>query len=124
MGMPAQQTEWTAEMARTLPDDGKRYEVLDGELFVTSAPSWDHQHAVESLILLLDPYVRANSLGYVRTSPADVEFSPRVAARHRFVLRRRRSPLARFHIAELDKKHPPTRAVLCRLQEIHQTHKP
>jgi hypothetical protein len=31
MGMPAQQTEWTAEMARALPDDGKRYEVLDGD---------------------------------------------------------------------------------------------
>lgn len=37
--MPAQQMNWTAEMARALPDDGKRYEVLDGELFVTPAPS-------------------------------------------------------------------------------------
>ena len=34
MGMPAPQTEWTAEMERALPDDRKRYEVLDGELFV------------------------------------------------------------------------------------------
>lgn len=32
MGMPAKQTEWTAEMARALPEDGNRYEVLDGEL--------------------------------------------------------------------------------------------
>jgi hypothetical protein len=39
MGMPAQQTEWTADLARALPDDGKRYEVLDGALFVTPAPS-------------------------------------------------------------------------------------
>ena len=43
MGMPAQQTDWTAEMARALPEDGNRYEVLDGELFVTPAPSWKHQ---------------------------------------------------------------------------------
>ena len=28
MGMPARQSEWTAEMARALPDDGMRYEVL------------------------------------------------------------------------------------------------
>jgi probable addiction module antidote protein len=27
--MPAHQTEWTAEMVKALPDDGKRYEVLD-----------------------------------------------------------------------------------------------
>ncbi len=45
MGMPAQQTEWTADMARALPDNGKRYEVLDGELFVTPAPSFRHQYA-------------------------------------------------------------------------------
>src|SRR5688572_3853266 len=31
MGMPVQETEWTAEMVRALPDDGRRYEVLDGE---------------------------------------------------------------------------------------------
>jgi hypothetical protein len=39
MGMPAPHTDWTAEMARALPDDGNRYEVLDGELFVSPAPS-------------------------------------------------------------------------------------
>ena len=41
MGMPVQDvsTRWTAAMARGLPDDGKRYEVLDGELFVTPSPT-------------------------------------------------------------------------------------
>ena len=29
MAMPAQHTEWTVEMVRTLPDDGNRYEVID-----------------------------------------------------------------------------------------------
>jgi Uma2 family endonuclease len=77
MGMPAQETEWTAEMARALPDDGKRYEVLDGELFVTPAPSWDHQGVVGRLHLLLAPYVEAHGLGWAMLSPADIEFSPR-----------------------------------------------
>ena len=36
-------TEWTAAMVAALPDDGNRYEVLDGELAMTPAPSWDHQ---------------------------------------------------------------------------------
>jgi Uma2 family endonuclease len=39
MVMPALQKEWTVEEALALPDDGNRYEVLDGELFVTPAPT-------------------------------------------------------------------------------------
>jgi hypothetical protein len=38
MAMPAQPTEWTVEMVRALPNDGNRYEVLGGELFVTPEP--------------------------------------------------------------------------------------
>jgi Uma2 family endonuclease len=77
MGMPAQETEWTAEMARALPDDGKRREVLDGELVVTPAPSWDHQSVVEQLYLLLAPYVRAHRIGVAKLSPAEIEFATR-----------------------------------------------
>ncbi len=77
MGMPAQQTEWTADMARALPDDGKRYEVLDGELFVTPSPRLSHQLVVGSIFVALDAYVRAHSLGLALMSPADIEFSPR-----------------------------------------------
>lgn len=36
MVMPAQKTDWTAEMVRALPDDRRRYEVLDGELYISS----------------------------------------------------------------------------------------
>ena len=76
MGMPAPQTDWTAEMVRALPDDGNRYEVLDGELFVSPAPRYDHQFIVLRLASLLDAYVREHKLGWVLSSPADVEFSP------------------------------------------------
>ena len=31
MGMPQATEGWTAEMVRALPDDGNRYEVVDGE---------------------------------------------------------------------------------------------
>jgi len=76
MGMPAHQTEWTAEMARALPDDGKRYEVLDGELFVSPAPRLDHQAVVLHLAVRLEAYVRTHKLGWLFVSPADIEFSP------------------------------------------------
>ena len=72
MAMPAQPTEWTVEMVRALPDDGNRYEVIDGELFVTSAPTLAHQRAVLELALLIAPYVRAHRIGEAIISPADV----------------------------------------------------
>ena len=75
MSMPAETTRWTAERARALPDDGKRYEVLDGELFVTPAPTLLHQRALLYLIRVLDPYVSTHRLGELLTSPADIEFS-------------------------------------------------
>ena len=75
MAMPAPNTKWTAEMARALPDDGNRHEVLDGVLFVTPAPSWNHQRVAFLLAITLRDYVRPRALGEVLLSPADVEFS-------------------------------------------------
>ena len=72
MAMPAQPTEWTVEMVRALPDDSNRYEVIDGELFVTPAPSVAHQRAVLELALLIAPYVRGHRIGEALISPADV----------------------------------------------------
>src|SRR5688572_15889011 len=72
MAMPAQPTEWTVSMVRALPDDGNRYEVIDGELFVTPAPTWTHQRAVRELTLLVAPYVSAQGVGEAIFAPADV----------------------------------------------------
>jgi Uma2 family endonuclease len=78
MAMPAQHTEWTVEMVRALPDDGNRYEVIDGELFVTPAPSVIHQRAVLELAYLVGPYVRANHIGEAIISPVDaIVYDPR-----------------------------------------------
>jgi Uma2 family endonuclease len=74
MRMPQAAQRWTPAMVRALPDDGNRYEVVAGELFVTPAPSFDHQQAVARLLLRLVPYVDAHGLGYALASPADIEF--------------------------------------------------
>lgn len=76
MGMPAQETWWTLEMVRALPDDGKRYEVLDGVLLVSPAPSFRHQRAIQLLFRILDEYTRAHRIGETMLSPADIELSP------------------------------------------------
>ncbi|MGQ0714912.1 MAG: Uma2 family endonuclease [Gemmatimonadaceae bacterium] len=70
MAMPA--THWTVEMVRALPDDGKRYEVIDGELFVTPSPTLQHQRAAFELGVLLRAYVGTHALGDVLLAPADV----------------------------------------------------
>ena len=79
MGMPAQQQDldWTVERAHALPDDGNRYEVLDGELFVTPSPVWRHQGAVGLLHAPLLSHVLERRIGWAVTAPADVIFSPR-----------------------------------------------
>jgi Uma2 family endonuclease len=76
MGMPAHETYWTLEMVRALPEDGKRYEVLDGTLLVSPAPTYRHQRAVGLLYEILAPYTRNTGIGETLLSPADLELSP------------------------------------------------
>ena len=59
-------------MVRALPDDGNRYEIIDGELYVTPAPSVVHQRAVRELALIVAPYVRTHRIGEALFAPADV----------------------------------------------------
>ena len=73
MAMPAT-TRWTTEMVRALPDDGKRHEVIDGELFVTPSPSWRHQDAVLGMARVLHPHVTTRGVGHVIIAPADIAF--------------------------------------------------
>jgi Uma2 family endonuclease len=53
----------TLEEYRALPDDGNRYELIDGELFVTAAPVPDHQDVLSAIVQLLLPATEAKRLG-------------------------------------------------------------
>ena len=59
------QKRWTLEELHSLPDDGNKYELIRGELFVTPAPTLSHETIAARLTRILDPYVAANDLGYV-----------------------------------------------------------
>lgn len=67
---------WTAERVRALPEDGKRYEVLDGELLVSPSPSGRHQVAVGRLYRILAEFVETHGLGLAMCSPSEIEYSP------------------------------------------------
>jgi Uma2 family endonuclease len=80
MGMPALPTTgWTVDMLETLPDDGKRYEIIDGELFVTPAPYVAHQIVVGELHARLRDYLRAHPVGRAIIAPADVRTGDRTS---------------------------------------------
>jgi Uma2 family endonuclease len=66
---------WTVADLAELPDDGNRYEVIDGELHVTPVPTSNHQRAIARLFLILAPYVEQQRLGEVLFAPVDVTFS-------------------------------------------------
>lgn len=55
VGMPVlpQSRPLTADDLATVPDDGHRYELVDGTLIVTPAPSTRHQRAVARLLKAL-----------------------------------------------------------------------
>jgi Uma2 family endonuclease len=59
-----------------LPNDGNRYEILDGELSVTPAPGTRHQTVLGNLHRLLANYVVANQLGKVFIAPTDLLLAP------------------------------------------------
>lgn len=58
-----------------LPNDGKRYEIIDGELFVTPAPLTLHRRLVTRLSSFLCGFLETHLLGEVFVAPFDVVFS-------------------------------------------------
>lgn len=67
-------TKMTCDQYCLLPDDGKQYEVIDGELFVTPAPTPRHQEILGKLLFRLHTHVEANSLGKVYPGRVDIVF--------------------------------------------------
>ena len=66
---------FTYEDYLLLPED-RRYEIIDGDLFMTPAPGTPHQRLVGRLYRFLDDHVRSRKLGEVLIAPCDVVLSP------------------------------------------------
>lgn len=60
---------WTSQDLQALPKNGKRYEIIDGELYTSRQPHWNHQGVCDRLVLLLGVWGKQSGLGYIRSAP-------------------------------------------------------
>ena len=74
------QGEWTYEDYLRLPEDGNRYEVIRGVLYVTPAPTYKHQIVAGNLQFRFRSFVEERALGVVLYAPFDVKLPFRIGA--------------------------------------------
>lgn len=70
--MYEQLVKLTYEDYCALPEDGKRYEILDGDLYMSPSPMTPHQRAALRMARLLCDFVDVRMLGEVFIAPCDV----------------------------------------------------
>lgn len=69
---PPKQGNWNYDAYTQLPDNGMRYEVIGGELFMSPAPRPKHQDAILNLSYLFTGWVKKNKSGKIYIAPIDV----------------------------------------------------
>lgn len=67
--------KFTYEDLQHIPPDRNRYEIVDGELFVSPSPIPLHQRIVGNLFGELRTHVRKHHLGEVFVAPCDIVFT-------------------------------------------------
>ncbi len=60
---------WAIQDLNLLPDDGSRYEIIDGELYVSKQPDWQHQLVCVRLVALLENWCEQTHAGMVNFAP-------------------------------------------------------
>ena len=76
-----------------MPEDGRRYQLIEGDLDVTPAPSATHQRVSRNLEFFLTDHIRRHRLGVILYAPIDVLLAPDTVVQPDvvFVSRERRS---------------------------------
>lgn len=68
-------TKLTYEDYRQFPEDGRRHEIIDGDHYVSAAPSVYHQWVLTRLLLQLYQRINESGAGYVLPAPVDTVLS-------------------------------------------------
>ena len=73
--LPTQKIKFSYQDYLLLPDDGKRYEIIEGEMYMTPSPSLRHQDILRELFKTIEHYISENRLGILYLALCDVVFS-------------------------------------------------
>jgi Uma2 family endonuclease len=60
---------WTSHDLELLPDNGKRYEIVNGELYVSKQPHWEHQFVSGQIFALLQAWSAQTQMGMANLAP-------------------------------------------------------
>lgn len=60
---------FTSADLESMPDDGKRYEIIEGELYVSKQPNWHHQYACTQILWALQDWNNRTRLGFANGAP-------------------------------------------------------
>jgi len=60
---------WTSRDLESLPDNGKRYEIVDGELYVSKQPDWHHQFVCGKVFMVLQLWSGQTKAGMANLAP-------------------------------------------------------
>lgn len=68
---------WTYDDYAALPYDGQRYEIVNGVLLMTPAPTPEHQSIATRMAYYLFPHIDLAGIGKLFTAPIDVDLGPK-----------------------------------------------
>ena len=77
MAMPISLPTYTVDMVRAFPDDGNRYELVQGMLLVTPAPAPNHQIVIARLLTALNTYLGSRGPA-IAVGPGEIEVAPQL----------------------------------------------
>lgn len=72
---PPHKVKFTYEDYLLFPNDGRRHELIDGEHYMTPAPSTKHQRVSRRLLTSIEVFLKETGLGEVFDAPYDVVLS-------------------------------------------------
>ena len=75
MTHPSPSTKFTYEDYLLFPDDGKRHELIDGDHYITPAPSTKHQRVSGNLFAMIWQFLKEHPIGRVFDALCDVVLS-------------------------------------------------